>query len=151
MYHVRPYVPDDRAFVLGLAHRLAIGMQPWRDLTLWLSTVEKWLIESISQHGEKTMVLIAEDEGGERSGFGTFSHSQHFSGQTQAYIGELATMESVEGRGVGRVLVEACELWARQQGYSLLTVSTGAANARALRFYHHLGFHDEDVTLVKLL
>jgi len=34
MLRVRPYVPDDRASVLSLAPRLAIGMQPWRDLAL---------------------------------------------------------------------------------------------------------------------
>ena len=50
MLRVRPYVPDDRASVLSLAPRLAIGMQPWRDLALWLSTVEVWLTESINQH-----------------------------------------------------------------------------------------------------
>ncbi len=151
MLRVRPYVPDDRAFVLGLAPRLSIGMQPWRDLKLWLATVESWLTESINQHNQKTMVLIAEDEQGERLGFATVSHSTHFTGQRQAYIGELATSETVEGRGVGTALVEACERWAREQGYTLLTLSTGTANARALSFYHHLGFHDEDVTLTKLL
>ena len=151
MLRVRPYVPDDRAFVLGLAPRLAIGMQPWRDLKLWLATVESWLTESINQHNQKTMVLIAEDEQGERFGFATVSHSTHFTGQLQAYIGELATSEIGEGRGVGAALVKACEQWAGEQGYTILTVSTGAANTRALRFYHQLDFHDEDVTLTKLL
>jgi GNAT superfamily N-acetyltransferase len=151
MLHVRPYVPDDRAFILDLAPRLAIGRQPWRDLSLWLATVEEWLTESINQHGQKTMVLIAEDEQGQRLGFATVSHSSHFTGQRQAYIGELATSESAEGRGVGTALVKACEEWARQEGYTLLAVSTGAANKRALRFYHHLGFQDEDVTLTRLL
>jgi ribosomal protein S18 acetylase RimI-like enzyme len=146
MLRVRPYVPIDRAFVLRLAPRLSIGMQPWRDLGLWLATVEGWLNESINQHNQKTMVWIAEDEQGERFGFATVSHSTHFTGQRQAYIGELATSETVEGRGVGTALVEACE-----QGYTLLTLSTGAANVRALGPYHHLGFHDEDVTLTKLL
>jgi len=151
MLRVRSYTPDDRSFVLSLAPRLAIGMRPWRDPTLWLATVETWLTESINQHGQKTMVLIAESEQGERYGFASISHSTHFTGQPQAYIGELATVETVEGRGVGSALVEACERWAREQGYSLLTLSTGAANARALRFYHHLGFQDEDITLTKLL
>jgi predicted N-acetyltransferase YhbS len=54
------------------------------------------------------MVLIAEDEKGERLGFATVSHSTHFTGQSQAYIGELASSEKVEGRGVGSALVEAC-------------------------------------------
>jgi hypothetical protein len=30
-------------------------------------------------------------------------------------------------------------------------LSTGAANLRALGFFHHLGFRDEDVKLIKLL
>jgi GNAT superfamily N-acetyltransferase len=126
-------------------------MQPWRDLSLWLTTVEGWLTESINQHNQRTMVLIAEDELDERCGFATVSHSTHFTGQRQAYIGELATSETVEGRGVGKALVEACEQWAREQGYAVLTPTTGAANVRALRFYHHLGFYDEDITLTKLI
>jgi GNAT superfamily N-acetyltransferase len=97
------------------------------------------------------MVLVAEDEQGERLGFATVSHSTHFTGQRQAYIGELATLETAEGRGVGAALVAACEQWAREQGYTMLVLTTGAANIRALRFYHHLDFREEDVTLTKLL
>lgn len=151
MVRVRPFASDDRAFVLSLAPRLAIGKQPWRDRDLWLATVETWLTESIQQHGQKTMVWIAENEEGERVGFASVSHSTHFTGQSQAYIGELAAAETAEGHGVGSALVNACEKWAREQGYTILTLSTGAANARALRFYKHLGFQDEDVTLTKLI
>jgi GNAT superfamily N-acetyltransferase len=151
MVRVRPFASDDRAFILSLAPRLAIGKQPWRDRDLWLATVQEWLTESIQQHGQKTMVWIAENEEGERVGFATVSHSTHFTGQPQAYIGELAAAESAEGHGVGSALLNACEQWAREQGYTILTLSTGAANARALRFYKHLGFQDEDVTLTKLI
>ena len=151
MLHVRPYTPNDRTFILSLAPRLAIGKQPWRDLALWQKTVQAWLTESINQHNQKTMVLIAENEQGEQVGFATVSHSTHFTGQRQAYIGELATSENAEGRGVGSALVEACEQWARQQGYTIITLTTGAGNTRALRFYDHLGFRNEDVTLTKLV
>jgi ribosomal protein S18 acetylase RimI-like enzyme len=151
MVHVRPYISADREFILSLAPRLAIGKQPWRDLTLWLKTVEEWLTESIAQHNQKTMVLIAEDEQSERLGFATVSHSTHFTGQKQAYIGELVTSEAAEGQGIGTALVTACEQWAREQGYAIITLTTGAGNARALQFYHHLGFRNEDITLTKLL
>ena len=151
MLHIRPFVPDDRAFILSLAPRLAIGKQPWRDLTLWLKTVEGWLTESIEGHDQKTMVLIAENEQRERLGFATVSHSTHFTGQRQAYVGELVTSEEAEGRGVGSALVEACEGWAREQGYTIITLTTGAGNTRALNFYDHFGFHQEDITLTKLL
>lgn len=151
MLHVRPYVPNDRSFVFSLALRLAIGKQPWRDRALWLKTVEEWLTESISQHNQKTLVFIAEDEQGEPLGFATVSHSTHFIGQPQAYLGELVTLEQAEGRGVGSALVKACEQWAREQGYTILTLTTGAGNTRARRFYEHLGFQEEEVTLTKLL
>ncbi len=151
MIHVRPYDPRDREFVFSLGPRLAIGKQPWRDLASWLKTVEQWLSESINQHNEKTMVLIAEDEQGEKLGFASVSHSTHFTGQRQAYIGELVTSENAEGRGVGSALVKACEKWARDQGYTIITLTTGAGNTRALSFYDHLGYKQEDITLARLL
>lgn len=97
------------------------------------------------------MVFIAENDHGERLGFATLSHETHFTGEHQAYINELATSDVAEGRGVGTALIQACEQWAREQGYRILALSTGAANGRALGFYRHLGFRDEDVKLVKLL
>jgi GNAT superfamily N-acetyltransferase len=151
MIRVRPYLPDDRAFVLSLAPRLTIGMPPWRDSELCLTAVQGWITGSIDQHGQKTRVFVAEDDRGERLGFATVTQETHFTGERQAYIGELATSESAEGRGVGKALLQACEQWAREQGYRILALATGAANGRALGFYHHLGYRDEDVKLIKFL
>jgi GNAT superfamily N-acetyltransferase len=151
MVRVRTYTPDDRPFIFSLAPRLAIGRRPWRDLDQWRQAVEGWLDKSIAQHGQQIMLFIAEDEQAGRCGFATVTHSAHFTGQPQAYLGELAVRDDLEGQGIGTFLVEACEQWAREQGYSLLALTTGAANAGALGFYHHLGYQDEDVTLVKLL
>src|SRR5689334_2336179 len=120
MTHVRPYSPDDRVFVLGLAARLTIGMPPWRDPKRCISAVQSWIAGSISQHGNATMVFVAEDEHGERLGFATVTHETHFTGERQASIGELVTSEAAEGHGVGRALIEACEQWARSQGDRVL-------------------------------
>ena len=151
MIHVRPYVSADREFVLSLAPRLAIGIPPWRDAQKMIVTAQGWIVESIEQHGTKTSVFVAVDQHEERLGFATVSHSTHFTGESQAYIGELATVEAAEGRGVGKALAQACEQWAREQGYRILSLATGASNERALRFYRHMGYQDEDVTLIKLL
>ena len=151
MIRVRPYIFADREFVLGLAPRLAIGIAPWRDPQKMIVTARDWITGSIEQHGQKTMVFVAEDEQGERLGFATVSRSTHFTGEGQAYIGELATGEAAEGRGVGKALAQVCGQWARDQGYRILSLATGAANERALGFYRHMGYLDEDVTLVKLL
>jgi ribosomal protein S18 acetylase RimI-like enzyme len=151
MVHVRSYTSTDRSFIFGLAPRLAIGKQTWREPALWLKTVKEWLTESIAQHNQKTVILIAENEQGERLGFATVSHSVHFTGQRQAYIGELVTSEAAEGQGVGTALVKTCEQWAREQGYGIITLTTGAGNTRALKFYDSLDFRNEDITLTKFL
>ncbi len=68
-----------------------------------------------------------------------------------AYIGELTTNKTAEGRGVGKALAQACEQWVREQGYRFISLATGAANERSFAFYRHMGYLDEDVTLVKPL
>jgi GNAT superfamily N-acetyltransferase len=151
MLHVRPYVAADQEFVLSLAARLAIGIPSWRERAMMITAAQSWITGSIQQHEQKTMLFVAEDERGERLGFASVSHSTHFAGEKQAYIGELATSELAEGRGVGKALAQACEQWAREQGYRILSLATGAANEHALGFYHHMGYRDEDITLIKLL
>ena len=151
MIRVRPYIFADREFILSLAPRLAIGIARWRDTQKMIVTAQSWITSSIEQDGTKSSVFVAEDEHGERLGFATVSHNTHFTGEGQAYIGELVTNEAAEGRGVGKALAQACEQWAREQGYRILSLATGAANERALGFYRHMGYQDEDVTLVKLL
>jgi len=151
MVRVRSYEPADREFLLSLAPRLTIGIPPWRDQRLMLSTVQKWIAGSLARQGDRAEVFVALGEQGERLGFASVSEEPHFTGEPQAYVGELATVREAEGRGIGKALVTACEAWARHRGFRVLSLSTGAANARALGFYRHLGFVDEDVKLVKIL
>jgi ribosomal protein S18 acetylase RimI-like enzyme len=151
MVRVRLYASSDREFLLELAPRLAIGMPPWLDPARMVSTAQMWIVGSIEKHGTSGAVFVAEDDHGERMGFATVSRGNHFTGEVEAYIGELATDSAAEGRGVGTALVAACEEWSRGQGFRVLALSTGAANIRALGFYRNLGFHDEDIRLVKLL
>ena len=147
----RPFAPDDKDFIMSLAPRLVIGIPAWRDPAKMLAAVEGWLEESIAQHGDKTVVFVAEGAAQNRLGFATVSRSKHFTGVPQAELGELVVAADAEGRGVGRALVGACSAWAIAQGYAFLALGTGAANTQARSFYKRLGFWEEDVRLVKLL
>lgn len=148
---VRPYRPGDRAAMLALAPRLTIGMPSWRDPQGCHAAVLGWVESSLERPDLAGAVFVAEDESGAPVGFATVTHETHWSGERQASLGELAVDPAAEGRGVGQALVQACERWAREQGYHALALATGAANLRALGFYHRLGYQDEDVKLVKLL
>jgi mannose-6-phosphate isomerase-like protein (cupin superfamily)/GNAT superfamily N-acetyltransferase len=148
---VRPYLDEDRPFIESLAERLTIGMPPWRDEGARLAAVRRWIAASLDDAGELTTVLVVVDTAGEPLGFATLTEEIHFTGERQAYIGELAVSEAAEGLGAGRALVDACEAWARAAGYRVITLVTGAQNRHALGFYSHLGYRDEDIRLVSLL
>ncbi|HEY0753496.1 MAG TPA: GNAT family N-acetyltransferase [Ktedonobacteraceae bacterium] len=147
---IRPYTPADREFVLSLAPRLLVGAAPWLDPERMLVAVRQWITDSITKHGGETMVFVAEDASQKRLGFVSVAHKRHFTGEPLAYIGELAVAEAVEGRGVGRELVRACEQWAHVQGYGQCALETGFANERGRRFYERLGFKEESVRLVRV-
>src|SRR5690242_11610306 len=96
---VRPFEPGDREFILSLAPRLTIGIPAWRDTEKMLATAEEWLTGSMDEHGEKTFVFVAQHPGGGRLGFATVTHSKHFTGTPEAYLGELVVSRDAEGRG----------------------------------------------------
>jgi ribosomal protein S18 acetylase RimI-like enzyme len=144
---VRPYQPGDEDFVLSLAPRLLIGIPAWRSAEKWLASAQQWLTADFENHGKQSMLFIAENEQGKRLGFAGVAHNHHFTGEGQAYLGELVVSEEAEGQGAGQALVHACE-----QGYHSLVLDTGAINnERARRFYQRLGFLEESVKLAKLL
>ena len=89
--------------------------------------------------------------GGTVVGFVTLSPGSHWSGVAEPSIGELVVAPEAEGQGIGSALVEAVIERARSEGHTRVSVSTGAANARALGLYRRLGFEDEDVTLSRRL
>jgi GNAT superfamily N-acetyltransferase len=148
---VRPYAADDRDTVLALAPRLTEGVAPWRDPTAVHEAVVGWVRGSIDQAGAaETLVLVAEREG-RVVGFVTAVERGHWSGATDAYIGELVVDAMVEGRGVGRALVDGVREWADRRGIGAISLETGAANARARAFYAAIGFAEEDVRLTRVL
>ncbi len=149
--HVRLYALADQEFVLSLAPRLLIGAAPWIDPERMLGAARQWIAGSLARHGSETVVFVAEDARRERLGFASVSRDHHFTGVPQAYIGELAVDEAVEGQGVGKALVRACEQWAHEQGYARMVLDTGFANERGRRFYERLGFKEESVKLVRVL
>ncbi|GGT15106.1 GNAT family N-acetyltransferase [Nonomuraea spiralis] len=76
---------------------------------------------------------------------------RHFTGDEDAYVGELAVDPREVRGGVGRRLMAAAEDWARGQGLRHVTLETGAANTTARRFYAALGYTEEGVRLTRSL
>ena len=56
-----------------------------------------------------------------------------------------------EGHGIGRILLDKAEDWAREQSCSLLTLYVFSNNSRARKVYEKLGFKEEVTKYVKPL
>jgi GNAT superfamily N-acetyltransferase len=148
---VRPYAPADREAVLALAPRLLVGIAPWLDEAGFLAAAEGWITSSLAAIGPQQGVFVAEGGQGQPIGFVSVARQRHFSGQERAYVHELIVAAGSEGTGIGRALLAAAEAWAAAQGLPAIELDTGAANARARRFYTHLGYGEESIKLVKQL
>ena len=67
------------------------------------------------------------------------------------YLAELYVEPQLRGRGLGRALIEGCEVWARERGHKLLTVGVLAKNPAAIRSYEGAGFTPYGITLRRYL
>ncbi|RNI20282.1 GNAT family N-acetyltransferase [Flexivirga caeni] len=149
MFVIRPIEPDDRGEILALADRLTVGVAEWRPPELVLRAVRGWVsaaVEHAASGAADATVLVAVEDA-RVAGFVSVGEDRHWSGETDAYIGELVVHPDREGRGVGSALVRAAERWAAARGLARVRLSTGAANVAALRLYDDLGYRREDVTL----
>lgn len=147
---VRRFAVDDTDEVRGLASRLTAGVAPWRDQAAVLASVCGWVDASLAGHDDEHPIFVAQTCG-RVVGFAAAGRRKHWAGDTDAYIGELAVAAGHRTRGIGRALVAAVEAWARDSGYTRVTLETGARNDAARAFYAKLGYIDEEVVLTRLL
>src|SRR3982751_3264399 len=134
---------------MALAGRLVIGVAPWRDPAAVQRAVLGWVdnsLNALADAGRGAFVAVA-DTG--VVGLVTLGTRTHFTGQLDAYVGELIVAELMERRGIGGLLIRAAELWAAERGFEYLTLETGAANNGARAFYASLGYCEEDVRITK--
>nr|WP_318383714.1 N-acetyltransferase [uncultured Enterobacter sp.] len=123
-------------------------IHPWRDndtaplLTLWLESTT-WAHPFIdAQYWRESEAVVRDvylpsavtwvwEEKGRLEGFVSVMESR--------FVGALFVRPSALGRGIGRALLEHVK-----QRYAGLSLEVYQKNARAVNFYHALGFRIED-------
>ena len=86
------------------------------------------------------LLLVAVDESDYVIGFMHANDHNPIYAPPMKNIMALAVDEDYRGNGIGHMLLEAAEEWARQTGASGLRVNSGVEQKRALGFYKSLGF-----------
>jgi GNAT superfamily N-acetyltransferase len=146
---IRPYEERDRPAARSPAARLVIGVAPWRNPTAVRHAVRGWVEGSLNESTAEGRAVFVAVNGEDVVGFISVGTRTHFTGDVDAYVGELVVAESMERRGVGALLLRTAEAWALARGLERLTLETGAANAGARAFYAAAGYQEEDVRLTK--
>ena len=149
---VRPGGRDDREFVRDLARRSATtsvsGVREARHDDV-LEAFER-LAEFV--YGRRHDVLIAEEDG-ERVGFLLLLYDvpDEVTGTEQAFVAYTAVEPLARGRGAGRAMMDAAEVYARARGLRYVSLMVTEDNAPARALYDKAGFVTERRMMTKLL
>ena len=149
---IRPYEPGDRDFILSLVGRFSgFELPAWRRAEDVDRTNRTSLAEALEEPDPGSAFLLAEEENIPAGFIHLQAQSDYFSGEAHGYISDVAVAPDFEGRGVGRLLLDTAEDWARSKGYSLLTLYVFAGNTHARRVYERFGFQEEVIKYGKIL
>jgi ribosomal protein S18 acetylase RimI-like enzyme len=151
--HIRPFSPSDANFIESLIPRFSeFDLPAWRQRDEIDSANLVSLKKAMDTPETGSAIFIAEDETGNRAGFLHLQiQTDYFNNSKIAYISDIAVDSSFEGHGIGRILLDKAEDWAREQGCSLLTLYVFSGNSRARKIYEKFGFKEEVVKYVKPL
>jgi GNAT superfamily N-acetyltransferase len=96
-------------------------------------------------------LLVAESAEGTPVGLVYLEQQLDYYRRPHGHVSVLAVAAEAEGKGVGRLLLEAAEHWAREQALGMLTLNVFVGNGRARGVYERLGYVPETVRYAKTL
>jgi ribosomal protein S18 acetylase RimI-like enzyme len=117
-----------------------------------------WYLDLLKKqcHEEDGTILVA-DEDGMLLGYATILTNVVEDGTgdevayAYAYVGDLVVDKEARGRGIGRLLLDECEHYARRAGRDEMRISVLAKNAGAREIYRRFGFDDLLIDMRKML
>jgi ribosomal protein S18 acetylase RimI-like enzyme len=151
--HIRPFTVSDIHFIESLIPRFSeFDLPAWRQRDEIDNTNLSTLKKAMETPEPGSAIFIAEDETGNRAGFIHLqTQTDYFNSEKVGYISDLAVDSAFEGQGVGRILLDKAEDWARAEGCHLLSLYVFSNNSHARRIYEKLGFNEEVTKYVKPL
>jgi len=150
---VRLFLPTDREALTTLVTRLsAFDLHPWRSADQIDRTNISMLETAMDEASPNDAIFVAEDETTRQViGFVRLqTQTDYFSGERQGYISNIAVDPSVEGQGIGRMLLEQAEIWAREKGFDRLTLHVFVENRRARQVYEKYGYWQDIIQYIKV-
>ena len=119
------------------------AVQLWRDsgLTRPWNDPEADLRRAVA--GPSSTVLAALDDSQQLAATAMVGHDGH-----RGWVYYLAVDPALRGRGLGREMMEACEMWVHAQQIPKIQLMVRTTNEAAVGFYGHLGYANSEVIVL---
>ena len=152
-WRIRAASPADRAFILRIIPHLSDGfpLPEWRTAREVADAEAATLEAALQRLPDGAVILVAESANGPGGFIYIERQIDYFRRFAHAHVSVLVVAETAEGHGVGRLLLEAADTWAREQGLAMLTLNVFTGNVRARAVYERLGYMPETLRYVKTL
>ena len=153
MITIRNTTEEDIDFISAHAYRLSeFGPPEWRDQQQMTTADIKHNIDAIRSNDPNIGTFIVVDKNGERLGFIYLTmQTDYFTNELHAHISDIVVIKSAEGKGIGKLLMERADDWARSKGCRWITLNVFAENHRAQAMYEKGGFKKEWIKYLKQL
>lgn len=149
---VRPARPEDEFSLLALADRLPAFGPTTRTAEEIAVREARALSDALTSPQDGQRLLVAEQPDLGVVGVILLEpRTDYFTGVGHGHVAILAVSEQAQGKGVARALLQAGDAWARERGYTRLTLNVFAGNERAQRLYSRNGWEPELLTYYKNL
>ena len=155
MITIREAIPGDAAFIAQHTYRmLEFKLPEWREQE------KKEMVQADVHHITKALeaadtndcIFIAEDETGKAVGFiRIVMHEDYYTGEQHAHVNDVVVTSESEGKGVGKLLLDKADAWAKDKGARWITLNVFNENFRARSVYEKAGYKIEWIKYLKSL
>jgi len=149
---IRPANDDDHTFIFSLSPHLAeVAELAWHDDAVIQKMQDDYIAKMLAETPQPCATFIAQSRDIPLGFVHVRTHNDGISNEISATIPLLAVSPSAQGLGVGKILMNCAEQWAKEHDCRLLHLEVFANNKKANGFYQALGFKPELVTMIKTL
>lgn len=147
---IRDAQESDHPFIFKLSPHLAeVAQLEWHTNDAIQRMQDDYISEMLAETSKANITLIAESNNVPLGFIHARTHNDSISGETCGIIPLLAVSPESQGLGLGKLLIEHAEKWAKNLGFRLLHLEVFAENKKAESFYQNMGFKPEMVHMVK--
>lgn len=157
IFHLTSPEPDDWSWMARIhAETAHDSLPPIRRDRITVEQIQKGLVSQVlAMQTVGTLAheaIIARDEQGNRAGFIWVEEVvSNFTGEKLAYISEVYVVENYRRHGLGRMLLDAADKWARERGLHRIALNVSAYNDPARKLYESSDYQAETVRMAKEL